>query len=230
MNPAVFRPASASRWRCSIGRRTRACTPLMKARPGGKVYLSSSVTLSRALRMASGSGAFMGEGLRGGRRLGRARGTRRRKWRRGAPQCRESNRGCLRFLCQNRLRRPRICRRALPMPLLPRLLRVADCCCRPCSRRGSGRPSGRCRQRDLLIELREADAAAGATDGGWTARSADASAARERPTQKLRVLNGASASGQPRRDAPGAGMADGARRAPAGRRPRRRNGSAPARA
>jgi hypothetical protein len=33
MKPAVFLPASASRWRCSIGSFTSACTPLMKARP-----------------------------------------------------------------------------------------------------------------------------------------------------------------------------------------------------
>ncbi len=49
-------------------------------------------------------------------------------------------------------------------------------------------------QRDLLIELREADAAAGADATGWSVRSADASAARERPAQQLRVQNGASAS------------------------------------
>jgi hypothetical protein len=50
-------------------------------------------------------------------------------------------------------------------------------------------------QRDLLIELREADsrqALAGAP--GWSVRSADASAARERAPQQVRVLNGASAS------------------------------------
>jgi hypothetical protein len=52
-------------------------------------------------------------------------------------------------------------------------------------------------QRDLLIELREAGAgeqAAGAGASGWNVRSGDASAARERPPQRLRVLNGASAS------------------------------------
>jgi hypothetical protein len=49
-------------------------------------------------------------------------------------------------------------------------------------------------QRDLLIELREADAAqapSGAT--GWNARSTEASAPRERPAQQVRVRNGASA-------------------------------------
>ncbi len=52
-------------------------------------------------------------------------------------------------------------------------------------------------QRDLLIELREADASnasRGAEASGWSARSADASSARERPAQQLRVHNGASAS------------------------------------
>jgi len=52
-------------------------------------------------------------------------------------------------------------------------------------------------QRDLLIELREASAgeqAAGAGASGWNVRSGDASATRERPPQRLRVLNGASAS------------------------------------
>jgi hypothetical protein len=50
-------------------------------------------------------------------------------------------------------------------------------------------------QRDLLIELREAEAAqepGGA--GGWNARSTDARTARERPAQQVRVHNGASAS------------------------------------
>lgn len=78
------------------------------------------------------------------------------------------------------------------MPLLPRLLRVAvllPALLAP----GLGSAERALPARDLLIELREADAAA-APDGGWTARSADASAARERPTQKLRVLNGASAA------------------------------------
>ncbi len=49
-------------------------------------------------------------------------------------------------------------------------------------------------RRDLLIELREADltpAPAGAP--GWSVRSADATAPRERPAQQLRVRNGASA-------------------------------------
>ena len=52
-------------------------------------------------------------------------------------------------------------------------------------------------QRDLLIELREADAlqAPAASDAsGWSMRSADARSARERPTQHVRVQNGASAS------------------------------------
>src|SRR5690606_12977632 len=60
IKPAVFSPAVASRWRCSIGRRTSACTPLMKARPCCKEYLSSSDTVSRAWRTDSGKGAFMG--------------------------------------------------------------------------------------------------------------------------------------------------------------------------
>jgi hypothetical protein len=46
-------------------------------------------------------------------------------------------------------------------------------------------------QRNLLIELRETTGGAG---NGWNLRSGDASAARERPPQQLRVLNGASAS------------------------------------
>ncbi len=47
----------ASRWRCSMGKRTRACTPLMKARPALQgVYLSSSVMLSSARRTWSGKG------------------------------------------------------------------------------------------------------------------------------------------------------------------------------
>ena len=50
-------------------------------------------------------------------------------------------------------------------------------------------------QRNLLVELREADAGqAPAGASGWSARSADASIARERPSQQLRVLNGGSAS------------------------------------
>jgi len=50
-------------------------------------------------------------------------------------------------------------------------------------------------RRDLLIELREADAnQAPAGASGWNVRSADASVARERPAQQLRVRNGASAS------------------------------------
>ena len=46
--------ACASRCRCSIGSRTSACTPLMKARPWSSAYLSSSVTVSSALRMRLG--------------------------------------------------------------------------------------------------------------------------------------------------------------------------------
>ena len=50
-------------------------------------------------------------------------------------------------------------------------------------------------QRDLQVELREADASqARQGAAGWSARSADASIARERPPQQLRVRNGASAS------------------------------------
>ena len=50
-------------------------------------------------------------------------------------------------------------------------------------------------QRDLLVELREADASqAPAGASGWSVRSGDASVARERPAQQLRVRNGASAS------------------------------------
>src|SRR4051812_39264837 len=59
MKPAVSRPASASRVRCSIGRRTSACTPLMNARPVSSAYLLSHDTGSRGLRMLSGKGAFM---------------------------------------------------------------------------------------------------------------------------------------------------------------------------
>jgi hypothetical protein len=46
-------------------------------------------------------------------------------------------------------------------------------------------------QRNLLIELRETT---GGAANGWNIRSGDASVARERPAQQLRVLNGASAS------------------------------------
>lgn len=50
-------------------------------------------------------------------------------------------------------------------------------------------------QRNLLVEIREADLAqAAGAGGGWNVRSADAGAARERPPQQLRVLNGASGS------------------------------------
>src|SRR4051812_12142566 len=59
MKPAVLRPNIASRFLCSIGSRTSACTPLMKARPDSRAYLSSRVTLSSALRTASGRGAFI---------------------------------------------------------------------------------------------------------------------------------------------------------------------------
>src|SRR6218665_2892794 len=59
MKPAVFSPASASRWRCSSGRRTSACTPLMNARPAPSVYLSSRLTVAMAWRMDSGRGAFL---------------------------------------------------------------------------------------------------------------------------------------------------------------------------
>jgi len=62
---------------------------------------------------------------------------------------------------------------------------------------GGAGAAGPLPQRDLLVELREADAAqpsAGAGATGWNVRSADASAARERPSQQLRVQNGASAS------------------------------------
>src|SRR5690606_8561298 len=54
-----------SRRRCSIGSLTSACTPDMKARPWSRLYLSSSVTVSRALRMCSGRGAFIVVRLRG---------------------------------------------------------------------------------------------------------------------------------------------------------------------
>lgn len=50
-------------------------------------------------------------------------------------------------------------------------------------------------QRNLLVELREADAAQARPGApGWTLRSADASLPRVQPAQQLRVLNGASAS------------------------------------
>lgn len=52
-------------------------------------------------------------------------------------------------------------------------------------------------QRDLLVELREADAPIAPASGdasGWSARSADARTVRERPVQQVRVHNGASAS------------------------------------
>src|SRR5688572_17254015 len=60
MKPAVLSPPIASRLRCSIGSRTSACTPLMKARPFSRLYLSSSETVSSALRIDSGRGAFIG--------------------------------------------------------------------------------------------------------------------------------------------------------------------------
>ena len=52
-------------------------------------------------------------------------------------------------------------------------------------------------QRDLLVDLREADAvqpSTGAGAAGWNVRSADASAVRDRPAQQVRVQNGASAT------------------------------------
>ncbi len=77
MKPAVLRPAMASRVRCSIGRRTSAWTPLMKARPSSGAYLSSSVTFSRARRMCSSRGRSCGESpdrwLTSGPRLWRGR-------------------------------------------------------------------------------------------------------------------------------------------------------------
>src|SRR3954467_14681123 len=59
MKPPVFRPNIASRFFCSIGRRTSAWVPLMNARPCSRLYLSSRVTLSSALRTESGRGAFI---------------------------------------------------------------------------------------------------------------------------------------------------------------------------
>src|SRR5882724_9922250 len=44
MNPAVFNPAAASRWRCMIGRRTSAWIEDMYTSPPCCVYLSSSAT------------------------------------------------------------------------------------------------------------------------------------------------------------------------------------------
>src|SRR4029077_5773963 len=44
MNPAVFSPAAASRWRCMIGRRTSAWIDDMYTSPLCCVYLSSSAT------------------------------------------------------------------------------------------------------------------------------------------------------------------------------------------
>ena len=41
------------------GKRTSACVPLMKARPCSSEYLSSRLTVSSALRIDSGSGAFI---------------------------------------------------------------------------------------------------------------------------------------------------------------------------
>jgi hypothetical protein len=60
---------------------------------------------------------------------------------------------------------------------------------------GVGSAEAQLPPRDLLIELREADAGpkpAGAA--GWNLRSADAGAARQRQAQQLRARNGASAS------------------------------------
>src|SRR5476649_1012862 len=45
MKPAVFRPAATSRWRCIIGRRTRAWMPDRKMSPVVAVYLSSRLTV-----------------------------------------------------------------------------------------------------------------------------------------------------------------------------------------
>src|SRR5215831_5401470 len=61
MKPAVFRPAARSRIRWSIGRRTKACVPVMKARPDCTVYLSSRLT------WRTRSGAFMSGGILPGR-------------------------------------------------------------------------------------------------------------------------------------------------------------------
>ncbi len=47
--------AGAAAWAGAPG----ACTPLMKARPSARVYLSSRVTVSRAWRIDRGKGAFM---------------------------------------------------------------------------------------------------------------------------------------------------------------------------
>src|SRR5471032_286235 len=47
MKPAVFRPAARSRWRCIIGRRTRAWMPDRKMLPVVAVYLSSRLTVVR---------------------------------------------------------------------------------------------------------------------------------------------------------------------------------------
>src|SRR5471032_1956067 len=47
MKPAVFRPAARSRWRCIIGRRTRAWMPDRKMSPVVAVYLSSRLTVVR---------------------------------------------------------------------------------------------------------------------------------------------------------------------------------------
>src|SRR5580765_3413252 len=57
MKPAVFRPAARSRMRWSIGRRTKAWVPVMKARPDCRVYLSSR------LACRTRSGAFMSLGI-----------------------------------------------------------------------------------------------------------------------------------------------------------------------
>src|SRR5262245_22179594 len=74
MNPAVFRPAARSRARWSMGRRTKACVPVMKTRPDFRVYLSSRLTCRTR------SGAFMSRGIlpareprpQGGADLGRS--------------------------------------------------------------------------------------------------------------------------------------------------------------
>src|SRR5262245_32826584 len=53
MKPAVLSPAARSRTRWSIGKRTSAWVPVMKARPEGSAYLSSRLTCRTR------SGAFM---------------------------------------------------------------------------------------------------------------------------------------------------------------------------
>src|SRR3954470_259577 len=108
MKPAVFRPASASRVRCSIGSRTSACTPLMKARPVSSAYLSSSDTVSRALRMLSGKGAFMGASPGAGRQ-------------KREPVYGKGSAMCLLYACRGaRLRKQCCCTCRRGEPVLPR--------------------------------------------------------------------------------------------------------------